>query len=152
MLSEQYSIFLDNVAELCSAVPLKFRQTRRGDIMLVLHHNFNSCALALLSIKKGTCQICRKDSAVKMLHYHIAHSHRRHTGYVEFILTSQACRWSLGVPGCYFGRSDNPISTKGGRLCPPNNTGTPGFSDLLTALQFITCSHVNFPTSNLVGP
>ena len=71
MLSEQYSIFLDNVAELCSAVPLKFRQTRRGDIMLVLHHNFNSCALALLSIKKGTCQICRKDSAVKMLLYHI---------------------------------------------------------------------------------
>ena len=28
-----------------------------------------------------------------------------------------------------FGRSVNPISisTKGGRLCPPNNTGTPGF-------------------------
>ena len=52
MLSEQCPIFLDNVAELCSAVPLKFRQTRRGDIMLVLHHNFNSCALALLSIKK----------------------------------------------------------------------------------------------------
>ena len=26
-----------------------------------------------------------------------------------------------------------PISTKGGKLCPPNNTGTPGFSDLLTA-------------------
>ena len=34
-----------------------------------------------------------------------------------------------------FGRSVNPISTKGGRLCPPNNTGTPGFSDLPTALQ-----------------
>ena len=33
-----------------------------------------------------------------------------------------------------FGRSVNPISTKGGRLCPPNNTGTPGFSDLPTAL------------------
>ena len=33
-----------------------------------------------------------------------------------------------------FGRSVNPISTKGGRLCPPNNTGTPGFSDLLTDL------------------
>ena len=30
-----------------------------------------------------------------------------------------------------FGRSVNPISTKGGRLCPPNNTGTPGFSDLI---------------------
>ena len=145
MLSEQCPIFLDNVAELCSAVPLKFRQTRRGDIMLVLHHNFNSCALALLSIKKGTCQICRKDSAVKMLLYHIAHSHRRHTGYVEFILTSQACRpW--GCRGCYFGRSVNPISNKGGRLCPPNNTGTPGFSDLPTALlhNLLSCQFPNF--------
>ena len=28
-----------------------------------------------------------------------------------------------------FGRSVNPISTKGGRLYPPNITGTPGFSD-----------------------
>ena len=26
-----------------------------------------------------------------------------------------------------FGISVNPISTKAGRLCPPNNTGTPGF-------------------------
>ena len=34
-----------------------------------------------------------------------------------------------------FGRSVNPILTKGGRLCPPNNTGTPGFSDLATAMQ-----------------
>ena len=34
-----------------------------------------------------------------------------------------------------FGRSVNPISTKGGRFCPPNNTGTPGFSDLPTALH-----------------
>ena len=33
-----------------------------------------------------------------------------------------------------FGRSVNPISTKGDRLCPPNNSGTPGFSDLPTAL------------------
>ena len=32
-----------------------------------------------------------------------------------------------------FGRSVNPISTKGGRLFPPNNTGTPGISDLPTA-------------------
>ena len=36
-----------------------------------------------------------------------------------------------------FGRSVNPISTKRGRLCPPNNTGTPGFSDLPTALRSI---------------
>ena len=49
---------------------------------------------------------------------------------------------SLGVPEVptamappYYEGSVNPISTKGGRLCPPNNTGTPGFSDLPTALQ-----------------
>ena len=34
-----------------------------------------------------------------------------------------------------FDRSVNPSSTKGGRLCPPNSTSTPGFSDLLTALE-----------------
>ena len=34
-----------------------------------------------------------------------------------------------------FGRSVIPISTRGDRLCPPNNTGTPGFSDLPTALH-----------------
>ena len=37
-----------------------------------------------------------------------------------------------------FGRSVNPISTmERGRLYPPNNTGTPWFSDLPTALQWI---------------
>ena len=34
-----------------------------------------------------------------------------------------------------FGKLVNPISTKGGSLCPLNNTGTPGFSDLPTALS-----------------
>ena len=34
-----------------------------------------------------------------------------------------------------FGRSVKPISTKGGRLCPQNNTGIPGFSDLSTVLN-----------------
>ena len=33
-----------------------------------------------------------------------------------------------------FVRSVNPISIRGGRLCPPNNTDTPGFSDLPMAL------------------
>ena len=43
---------------------------------------------------------------------------------------------SLGVPGVQdFGRSVNLIPTKGGRLCPPNNTCTPGSSDLPTALE-----------------
>ena len=30
----------------------------------------------------------------------------------------------------------------GGRLFPPNNTGTPGFSDLPTALQCLVCFKV----------
>ena len=34
-----------------------------------------------------------------------------------------------------FGRSVNPISSKGDRLRPPNNTGTPEFSDLPMALR-----------------
>ena len=34
-----------------------------------------------------------------------------------------------------FDRLVNLISTKGGRLYPPNNTGIPGFSDLPTALK-----------------
>ena len=46
-------------------------------------------------------------------------------------------------------RPVNPISTKGeggggGRLCPPNNTGTPGFSDLpaaLTCTYHVLCSN-----------
>ena len=48
----------------------------------------------------------------------------------------QACRpWGVpGVASSDFGRSVNPISTEGGSLSPPNNTGTPGFSDLPTAL------------------
>ena len=41
-----------------------------------------------------------------------------------------------------FAISVNPISTRWGRLCPPNNTGTPGFSDLPTALLCLqTNSH-----------
>ena len=49
---------------------------------------------------------------------------------------SQACRpGGAAKAPPDFGRSVNPISTgAGGRLCLPNNTGTPGFSDLPTAL------------------
>ena len=35
-----------------------------------------------------------------------------------------------------FGTSVSPISAKGGRICPPYNTGTPRFSDLPTALEY----------------
>ena len=34
-----------------------------------------------------------------------------------------------------FGRAVNPISTSLDRLSPPNNTGTPGLSNLPTALN-----------------
>ena len=39
-----------------------------------------------------------------------------------------------GGAGGAIGRSANPISTRVGRLCPPNIARTPGFSDLPTAL------------------
>ena len=34
-----------------------------------------------------------------------------------------------------FVRSVNPISIRGGRSCPPNDTSTPEFSDLPTTLR-----------------
>ena len=50
-----------------------------------------------------------------------------------------------GLSSPVFARSVNPISTggQGGRLCPPNDTGTPGFSDLPTALNTITQVYLN---------
>ena len=42
---------------------------------------------------------------------------------------------SPGVPRMPWHPQINPISTKGGRLCSPNNTCTPGFSDLPTTLH-----------------
>ena len=52
------------------------------------------------------------------------------------------CTYRPVVPGAAvgamappdFGRSINPISTKGGRLCPPKNTATLRLSDIPTAL------------------
>ena len=59
----------------------------------------------------------------------------------------------LGVPcpppSPDFGRLVNPISTKGGRLCPPNNTSTPGFSDLPTALYSVQWIPFWFTTQNV---
>ena len=56
------------------------------------------------------------------------------------------------VPGCAgcamahpdFGRSVNPISTRGDELCPSNNTGTPGFSDLVTGDEIETSRSTGF--------
>ena len=58
------------------------------------------------------------------------------------------CNDTAGLSSPDFGRSVNPISTKVSRLCLPNNTGTPGFSDLPTALHydlgiFLRCTTVN---------
>ena len=36
----------------------------------------------------------------------------------------------------YIGRSVSPISTRGDRLYPPNNIGTPGFTELPTVLKY----------------
>ena len=44
-----------------------------------------------------------------------------------------------------FGRSVNPIRNRGERLCPPNNNGTPGFSDLPTALYVLRMYCDHFP-------
>ena len=55
-----------------------------------------------------------------------------------FIDSLQGCR-KRGAGGApIFGRSVNPISTRGSREYPPNNTGTPGFSDLATGLIMVT--------------
>ena len=47
----------------------------------------------------------------------------------------------------------NPISTNcnGGRLCPPNNTGTPGFPDLPRALRLHTTSPNSFSENRSRG-
>ena len=47
----------------------------------------------------------------------------------------QGCR-PRGCRGCQFWQISLPYLNQGGRLCPPNNTGTPGFSDLPTSLNY----------------
>ena len=45
--------------------------------------------------------------------------------------------WGASAPPV-FGRSVNPISTRGGTLSPPSTTSPPpGFSDLSTALNYV---------------
>ena len=55
------------------------------------------------------------------------------------LLHWQGCRKRRGLkpPAPQFLADQLTLSQPGGnRLCPPNNTGTPGFSDLPTALQW----------------
>ena len=58
------------------------------------------------------------------------------------IFTRQGCRpRARGAEGAM---APPPISTKGCNLCPPNNTGTPGFSYLPTVLlDNIKWNHLN---------
>ena len=60
-------------------------------------------------------------------------SYSKYFGPVVLALSPGVAGGATASPD--FGRSVDPISTKGGRLCPANNTGTPGFSDLPTALR-----------------
>ena len=66
---------------------------------------------------------------------------RRHISltHQEKFINHPSDYWGV-VPGGAGGAMErpdfNPISIKGGRLCLPNHTGTPGFSDLPTALDY----------------
>ena len=59
---------------------------------------------------------------------------RRHITFSHRGVVPAGAWGAMATPD--FGRSVNPISTKGDRLCPPHYYwhGTPGFSDLPTAL------------------
>ena len=61
---------------------------------------------------------------------------------VKYCAQCACCPWAGGAGGAMapsdFERSVNPISTKEGRLCPPNNIGNPGFSDLPKALHCVS--------------
>jgi hypothetical protein len=61
---------------------------------------------------------------------------------------------SMGVPGGAmappgFGKLVNSISTRVDKLCPSNNTGTPGFSDLPTAALCYTCNFLSGLTMDI---
>ena len=61
-----------------------------------------------------------------------------YSGFSTNLLKVHGLHYRRGVAPPDFGRSVNPISTRGGgRLCLLNITGTPRFSDLPTALYRI---------------
>ena len=65
--------------------------------------------------------------------------------------SSQGCRKQGAQAPPVFGRSINPISTRGGEgtFSPPSTMSPPGFSDLATALSTITLANLYFwPTQN----
>ena len=93
-----------------------------------------------------------------IVHRHVAESMRAHDKFAVAVLNRIGSRrhstalYRSVVPGgaggakapSDFGRSVNPISTKGGRLYPLNNTGTPGFSALPTALSLYQSAAPSF--------
>ena len=61
-----------------------------------------------------------------------------HAAHITKACGPWECRGFHDMALSDFGRSVNPISTRGGRLCPLDNTGSPWFSDLpTTLLKFI---------------
>ena len=56
--------------------------------------------------------------------------------YLTIKIDQACCPW--GCRGCHI-LADRLTLSRGGRLCPSNNTGTPGFSDLPTALLSFVC-------------
>ena len=72
-------------------------------------------------------------SSLKLLYYSFVIAQSKL--YLRFFMVRPVVPGGAMAPPV-FGRSVYPISIKGGRLCPPKNTGTPGFSDFPTALYF----------------
>ena len=64
--------------------------------------------------------------------------------YIHTLQPQQGIRKRRGAGGLpVFGRTVNPISTMGGRLCPPQyDEPPPGFSGLATALQVVQISDI----------
>ena len=80
------------------------------------------------------CPYCEYGSYSEgQVNRHISLTHQ------EMFINHSSDYWGV-VPGGAGGAMErpdfNPISIKGGRLCLPNHTGTPGFSDLPTALDY----------------
>ena len=87
--------------------------------------------------KKGKSLLCLPDQLLTSPNLYIRRVVARSENLGGHIVMHECCPLVCRVPWhphADFGRSVNPISTKGGRLFPPNNTGTPGFLDLPMAM------------------
>ena len=86
--------------------------------------------------KKFQCPLCGdKFLRAHFLEAHIKIIHEKKDLTSESPTRSVVPVGAMAPPN--FGRSVNPISARGARLCPPNNTATSRFSDLPKALSTI---------------